>query len=61
MLLIAVRLRQTDHLVPPGARGSYGNRGTVMITTKKKGARTVGVLTGDEVSKRTAELHQAYQ
>ncbi len=48
-------------MVPPGARGSYGNRGTVMITTKKKGARKVDVHAGDEISKRTAELHKAYR
>ena len=32
-----------------------------MIATKNKGARKVRVHTGDEISKRTAELHKAYQ
>ncbi|MCH7635449.1 MAG: hypothetical protein IIA36_12285, partial [Proteobacteria bacterium] len=36
-----------------------------MITTKKKGARKVPVLAGDEPSqrlkKRTAQLHEAYR
>jgi two-component system cell cycle sensor histidine kinase PleC len=32
-----------------------------MITTKKKGAGKVRVLPGNDISKRTAELHKAYQ
>ncbi len=34
MLHGPVRLIKPDHLDPPGARGSYGNRGTIMIATK---------------------------